>query len=262
MVDDRASTEAIDGAYYGRRLLKPERRTIADAWVVAYGQQDVKEAWERLAARGAIATEWLEHGPAVAQPDLSVACQPTSSEEVIAFASDAAGVSSCIQLAQELARALSAWNVCEPSAQIQWIVRPRQEWSPRHLHPMVLLHATTSMRRASLFDRVRLDFVAAASSCPSVAMVADTVRYAALWRATAMFGREQPSYGAQLAPPGFERRPFELWPDPWGAWLEILALGYAVDCFERTRITLVAPQYTGGAPSELVTRKSRALVSG
>lgn len=252
----------IDGAHYGRLLLRPSRAGLFETWWILQQDGDVRESWERLAARGVISHEWLERGPAVAQPDLTILHHPTSSDEVLAFASDAAGINACTHLGRELARALSAWNVCEPTAEIQWIVRPRQSWAAQHLHPLVRLHATTSMRKASLFDRVRLDFIGAAVSCPSVVMTADLVRFAALWRATAMFTREQPGYAAALAPIGFEKTPFAQWPDPWGPWLEILALGYAVESYERSVLTLVAPQYSGGAPAAPSKRAMRERSDG
>lgn len=253
--EEKSMQTLIDGASYGRLLLKPERPFLAETWTVATEDADLREAWERLAARGVIPSEWLERGPAMAQPDGSISYLPSTVDEVIAFASDAKGIHNCIHLGQELGRALSAWNICDPSVEIQWIVRPRNSWTARHLHPLVRLHATTSMPRASLFDRVRLDFIGAAHSCASAWQVADLLRFAALWKATAMFGREQPGYSAALAPVGMEKTTFEQWPDPWGPWLAILALGYAVDCYERTRITLVAPQYTGGAPVSFVKRR-------
>lgn len=235
---------AIDGALYGSRLLRPTRPTLGAARRIVGDEEEPRAAWERAAAQSLIPAAWLCRAPTLEDdpPELE-RDHPPSLAHVLIFASDAAAIETCHALARALALALSAWGVCDASASPVWRIAPRAQWRPAGLHPLLLLHARAAMPKASLFDGVRLSFLTASRESPASREVADTLRFAALWRAATVMpdlptGR---TFAPALCPSGFDADQPERWPDPWLPLLEILALGYAVHRYERQRLVLVAP---------------------
>lgn len=237
-------TSSVDGAYFGARLLRPTRPMLGAVRVLAREEEDLRALWERAAAQSLIPPSWLERAPLLdEEPEDAERDAPTSHAQAMVFASDAAAIETAQTLARTLAHALSAWGVCDAAATPRWRLVPRSVWRPVGLHPLLLLHARVAMPKASLFDGVRLSFLAASRDAASAREVADTLRFAALWRAAATLRDGSPtrSFASALCPFGFDDRAPETWPDPWTPLLEIVGLGYAVHAYERKRIVLVAP---------------------
>ncbi len=241
---DGLDGRAIDGAYFGPKLLRPARPTLGAARAIARDSDDPQEAWERACAQGLVSQRWVEKSPSVFEADPGAERgHPPTIGHVVAFASDAVAIETATTLGRALARALSAWEVCDPDADVRWTLQARGHWRPRGLHPLILLHARAAMPKASLFDGVRLAFLGTSRDCPGAREVADVLRFAALWRAAAQW-TEGPSwqrFSQGIAPPRHDPAAPERWADPWAPVLEILALGYAVHLYERGRIVLVAP---------------------
>jgi hypothetical protein len=234
----------VDGAHFGERLLRPARPTLGAARVLAREEEDLRALWERAAAQSLIPASWLERAPLI-EDDLEGAERdaPATAGHALVFASDAAAIETVQTLARSLAYALSVWGVCDADASPRWRLVERSAWRPAGLHPLLLMHARVAMPKASLFDGVRLSFLGASRDAASAREVADTLRFAALWRAAATMrdGATGRSFAAALSPPGFDPDAPESWPDPWTPLLEIVGLGYAVHVYERRRIVLVAP---------------------
>lgn len=244
LIGDRARERAVDGAHYGARLLRPVRPTLGAAKVLVRDTDDPREAWERAVAQSLIPESWAAHCPALEEDPVSITREhPPTLAHVLAFASDATAIETVHALARSLTTALSAWGVCDPSAIACWKLASRAQWKPQGLHPLLLLHARAAMPKASLFDGVRIAFLAATRECASAREVADTLRFAALWRAAASLadGATGERFSSALCPPGYDAHAPETWPDPWKPLFEIVALGYAVHRYERSRIVLVAP---------------------
>jgi hypothetical protein len=244
MVGDRAGERSIDGAYFGTRLLRPMRSTLGAARVLARDTHDPREAWERAVAQSLIPESWAERCPRLFEDPLEqVRDHPPTLAHVVAFASDAVAIETVHALAQTLTTALSAWGVCDRGAIACWRLVQRAQWRPQGLHPLLLLHARVAMPKASLFDGVRLSFLGATRDCVAAREVADTLRFAALWRAAATLssGATGERFSRALSPDGYDPAKPDSWPDPWTPLLEIIALGYAVQSYERERLVLVAP---------------------
>jgi hypothetical protein len=205
---------------------------------------DPREAWERAMAQSLIPDSWLSHCPRLDEDLVETAREyPPTLAHVLVFASDAVAIETVHTLARSLVAALSAWGVCEPSAKPCWKLVSRAQWKPQGLHPLLLLHARAAMPKASLFDGVRISFLAATRDCASARDIADTLRFAALWRAAASLsdGPSGMRFSRALCPPGYDPDKPDTWPDPWSPLLEIVALGYAIHRYERERIVLAAP---------------------
>ncbi len=244
LIGDRAGARSVDGAYLGARLLRPTRATLGAARVLVRDTEDPREAWERAVAQSLVPGSWAESAPKLAEDERDVVREhPPTLAHVLAFASDAHGIETVHTLARSLSFALSAWGVCEPDASACWMLAARARWKPQRLHPLLLLHAREAMPKASLFDGVRISFLAATRECAAAREVADTARFAALWRAAATLsdGATGQRFSSALCPKGFAPDAPESWPDPWTPLLEIIALGYAVHTYERERLVLVAP---------------------
>lgn len=244
LVGDRAGERAVDGAHYGARLLRPIRPTLGAAKVLVRDTEDPREAWERAVAQSLVPEAWAAHCPSLADDPVELQRDhPPTLAHVLAFASDATAIETVHALSRSLIAALSAWSVCEPTAIASWRLVSRAQWKPQGLHPLLLLHARAAMPKASLFDGVRISFLAATRECASAREVADTLRFAALWRAAASLsdGATGERFSSALCPPGYDPNAPESWPDPWKPLFEIIALGYAVHTYEKTRLVLVAP---------------------
>ncbi|MBL8678747.1 MAG: hypothetical protein JNK05_06260 [Myxococcales bacterium] len=241
---ENTASVTVDGAHYGARLLRPSRPTLGAARVLAREEEDLRALWERAAAQALIPSSWLEQAPMLDEdPEDLVRDAPPTTAHALVFASDASAIETVQTLARSLAHALAAWGVCDADAAPQWRLVARSAWRPAGLHPLLLLHARVAMPKASLFDGVRLSFLAASRDAASAREVADTLRFAALWRAAATLRDGSPtrSFASALCPFGFDDTSPERWPDPWTPLLEIVGLGYAVHAYERRRIVLVAP---------------------
>lgn len=242
---DAPAPPPFDAARLGARLLRPARPTLGAARALVRESEDPREAWERAAAQALIAPAWehlcppLEDDPIGLERD-----HPPTLAHLCMFAADAAALETVHALARTLITALSAWDVCDRGARFAWKIADRSSWTPAGLHPLVLMHSRVAMPKASLFDGVRLSFLAASRDCAGARHVADTLRFAALWRAAASLfeGVKEVPFARALAPKGYDPDAQWTWPDPWTPLAEIVALGYAVHRYERGQIVLVAPQ--------------------
>ncbi|MDP3277885.1 MAG: hypothetical protein Q8Q09_22060 [Deltaproteobacteria bacterium] len=230
--------DSIDGGALGALLLKPPRRALKPLWDLLRECDSYDEQRERLVSQDVVPSQWLEDPPSFCDELGRDQASPTPTE-CLAIAADSQGIVAATELARAMIQALSRWQLCAHDAQVRWCFVPRARWRPRTLHPMIMHHARFTMPRANLYDRVRLSFLERARSCAGAREIADTVRFAALWRATA-HGID-PLYSGALAPPSMRDRPPHEWPDPWEPLLGLLSLGYAPHEYTPTRWILVGP---------------------
>jgi hypothetical protein len=276
LVDELALTDRELTA----RVFEPERSRLSAAREAVDGCDDPAEAWEMLAARGFIPSEWLGDGERVFAEDERPPAlgergfndQPTYAavrrylEEgprlcdvpptvvaACALACDTSGVSTAERVAREAVRRLAAWGAPQPT-RVCWRIVTPDAWETqpgdwRHMPAAMAVGAAfvptptleKNIMRARFYDFGTPRWRAAF-----------TWESAALWRVVSLGNaviatarsevRDRLEQGGYPSiPPELAKQRFSAVPNPFEPLLSLWASGYALDAITPSLIVLAAP---------------------
>lgn len=263
------------------RVFEPDRSKLDATRDAVLDVDDPAEAWEMLAARGLVPSEWLgdsdrvfaedERPPALAERSFND--QPTRAAvlryldegprlcdvppTVIAacsLACDITGVSTAERVAREAVRRLAEWGAPQPT-RVCWRIVDPEEWETqpgdyRHMPAALAVGAAyvpTPTTERSIMRARTYDFGTPAWRA------AFTWECAALWRLVSKGNRTiAPSTSLALGAitdGGYPAIPLELRskrfadvPNPFEPLLSLWAAGYALDAITSNVIVLAAPR--------------------
>lgn len=264
-----------------QRVFEPDRTTLEATRDAVRDVDDPAEAWELLAGRGIVPSEWLGDGdrvfaederpPALAERGFND--QPTRAAilrylevgprlcdappTVIAacsLACDIPGVTTAERVAREAVRRLAAWGAPQPS-RVCWRIVDPEDWETqpgdfRHMPAAMAVgdaYVPTPTTERTIMRARLYDFGTPAWRA------AFTWECAALWRLVSK-GNRVIAASTSLAPDsiaasGYPGIPSELRakrfadvPNPFEPLLSLWAAGYALDAITEHTIVLAAPR--------------------
>jgi hypothetical protein len=217
-----------------QRILCPDRPRLAEARAAVAGVTDAREAWDSLAARGVIPSDWQnQKGRVFKEAEGQLFPHPPTVDACLALASDPSGIEAAESLAAEVRARLAPWGAPLP-ARIAWRVIDPTRLAPTKEPPLERVRAALFADRLALAEYNR-----------------------AFNRARPAFkGGHYPSRGSALfhfAADAAWRVVRHTQPNPFEPLLSLWRLGYALYAIRQQGLVLLAPT-TELRPSNLRLR--------
>jgi hypothetical protein len=264
----------IDPEQFARRILRPDRRRLAEVRARVGDMDDAREAWRVVAPGSWLADDrrgfrgYCPHCKGsclVGVPETRCpACRgygeatlpsPEYTDAVVALCADPAGVEAAESLARLAASRLSAWRAPAPSRIVWAVVCPtyweRSRWSSDFERALVtalaVVKAGSEAATRAWSDALAEQLERSDRPCWGSAYL--DAFGAACWRDAARLGEPivrppegVPGYFWVDAGAAVDGRTLDAVGDPFTPLAEIWALGYGLEIISDEAIVLVAPE--------------------